>query len=175
MAEPAGPAAGDTAQDIEDLSGARLTAESRRELLHEQTECTVAFVSEDGSPAAVVLSYVVHEGRFWFTSVEGRAQVRGVERDPRACVVVSSAGTALAGRRMLSIQGITTIHRDPESMEPVLQVLARRLAPSGTGEFLRLLRSPGRVVIELEPTFVVASHDSRRLPGDGRGGPVVGG
>ena len=161
--------------DIGDLRRCRLTGEARRELLREQTECTFAFSAEDGSPAAVVLSFVVHKGRFWFTSVEGRAQVRAVERDRSGCVVVSSAGTGLPGRRMLSVAGPATLHRAEAVVDPVLQLLAQRLAPAGEAEFLRLLRGPGRVLIELEPSSVVASHDSRRLAGDGRGGPADGG
>ena len=37
-------------------------------------------------------------------------------------------------------------------------------------EFIRLLDSPKRVVFEVTPTEVSASHDSRKMPGDGRGG-----
>ena len=155
--------------DIEDLTGARISADSRQELLRDQTECTFSFLTEEGAPAAVVLSYVVHEGRFWFTSVEGRAQVRAVDRDPRACVAVSSSGTDLPGRRMLSLRGRAVVHRDRTAVAPILELLARRLAPAGVEDFLRLLHSPGRVVIELTPVSVVASHDSRRMAGDGRG------
>ncbi|GAA1220974.1 pyridoxamine 5'-phosphate oxidase family protein [Prauserella alba] len=158
-------------RDLEDLRGARLTADARAELLATQTECTFVFTAEDGASAAVVLSFAYDDGRFWFTSVDGRTQVRGVDRDPRACVVVSNAGTDLAGRRMLSVRGEVTVHRDPAAVADLLPILARRLAPEGTDRFLRLLSSPRRVVLELAPTEIVASHDSRRMAGDGRGGP----
>src|SRR5690606_38818413 len=83
------------AKDIEDLSRARLAPEGRAELFAEQTECVLSFL-EDGLPTAVVLSYLVDEhGHFWFATVEGRRQVRGVDADPRVAVVVSSAGTGL--------------------------------------------------------------------------------
>nr|WP_246381677.1 pyridoxamine 5'-phosphate oxidase family protein [Prauserella isguenensis] len=141
-------------------------------MLTAQTECTFVFTADDGAPAAVVLSFAHDDGRFWFTSVEGRAQVRGVDRDPRACVVVSNAGTDLPGRRMLSVRGRVTVHRDPAAVAELLPVLARRLAPTGVDRFLRLLSSPHRVVLELTPTEVVASHDSRHMAGDGRGGPA---
>lgn len=156
--------------DLEDLTRARLVGPERDELLEAQTECVLSFNSDQGDPSAVVLSFLVHEGRFWFTSVDGRAQVRGVDRDPRACVVVSSTGTGLEGRRMLSLRGRASVHREPEAHSGVLERIAERLAPSDPDEFLRILRSPGRIVIEFVPLTVVASHDSRRMAGDGRGG-----
>ena len=37
--------------------------------------------------------------------------------------------------------------------------------------FIKLLDSPKRVIFEFEPVAITASHDSRKLAGDGRGGP----
>lgn len=162
------------AVDIEDLRGAQLRGADRRELLTAQTECTFVFTAPDGGPAAVVLSFAHVDGRFLFTSVDGRVQVRGVERYPRACVVVSNAGTGLPGRRMLSMRGNATVHRDRTAVDAFLPALAARLAPDSTDRFLDLLRSPNRVVLEFVPTAIVASHDSRHMAGDGRGGLAQG-
>lgn len=159
-------------KDIEKLSGARLTAEAKSVLLAEQTECTFCFLDEDGGPAAVVLSFAVHEGHFWITSVAGRVQVRGVQRDPRVSIVISGAGTAAAGRQMLSIKGTATVHRDISGLGDRLDLLAARLAPDHPEKFVALLSSQGRLLIEVTPTATLASHDSRRLAGDGRGGPA---
>ncbi|MFO7191096.1 MULTISPECIES: pyridoxamine 5'-phosphate oxidase family protein [Thermocrispum] len=160
------------AKDIEDLSRARLAPEGRAELFAEQTECVLSFL-EDGLPTAVVLSYLVDEhGHFWFATVEGRRQVRGVDADPRVAVVVSSAGTGLPGRRMVALRGRARVHRDRAVVMDRVRRLAPRLAPGDPEAFVRLLDSPNRVVIEVVPTEVTASHDSTRLAGDGRGGPA---
>ncbi|MCF8570172.1 pyridoxamine 5'-phosphate oxidase family protein [Gordonia sp. HY002] len=159
-------------KDIERLSGARLTSEAKAALLAEQTECTFCFLDEDGGPAAVVLSFAVDDDRFWITSVQGRVQVRGVERDPRVSIVVSGTGTGSQGRQMLSITGTAEIHRDISGLGERLDLLAARLAPDHPEKFIALLTSPGRLLIEVTPTSTVASHDSRRLAGDGRGGPA---
>lgn len=42
-----------------------------------------------------------------------------------------------------------------------------RLDPTA---FIRLLDSPQRVIIEVRPVAIAASHDSRKMTGDGRGG-----
>ncbi|WAC56591.1 pyridoxamine 5'-phosphate oxidase family protein [Gordonia sp. SL306] len=161
------------ATDIEKLAGARLTAAAKAELLAAQTECTFCFLDADGGPAAVVLSFAVEDGTFWITSVAGRVQVRGVERDPRVSLVVSGTGTTAQGRQMLAVKGTAIVHRDIAGLADKLDLLAARLAPEHPDEFVALLSSPGRRLIEVTPTAVVASHDSRRLAGDGRGGPAA--
>lgn len=155
---------------IEDLSQARLDVTGQHELWDAQTESVLTFL-QDGLPTAVVMSYQVDEqGHFWFATVEGRRQVRGVDSDPRVAVVVSNTGTDLPGRRMVALRGEARVHRDRDVVLPTIRRLAPRLAPDDPDAFVRLLDSPHRVVIEVVPTRVTASHDSTRLAGDGRGG-----
>lgn len=157
-------------KDIEDLSAARMATDGQAQLFEAQTECVLSF-NQGGEPTAVVMSYQVDEqGRFWFATVEGRRQVRGVDSDPRVAVVVSSTGSGLSGRRMVALRGTATVHRDRDVVLDRVRRLAPRLAPADPDAFVRLLDSPGRVVIEVVPTRVTASHDSSRLAGDGRGG-----
>lgn len=157
---------------VEDLAEARLSVAGQRELWDAQTEGVLTFL-QDGLPTAVVMSYLVDaEGRFWFATVEGRRQVRGVDADGRVAVVVSNTGTDLPGRRMVALRGDATVHRDRETVMAAVRRLAPRLAPDDPDAFVRLLDSPNRVVIEAVPTRITSSHDSRRLAGDGRGGPA---
>ena len=114
------------------------------------------------------------DGHFWFATVEGRRQVRGSTPIPRVAVVVSNTGTDLPGRRMVALRGEAVVHRDREVVRPTIEWLAPRLAPDDPAAFVRLLDSPNRVVIEVVPTRVTASHDSTRLAGDGRGGRTDG-
>lgn len=160
------------ANDIEALAKARMTTADQAALFEAQTECVLSF-NQDGLPTAVVMSYQVDEqGHFWCATVEGRRQVRGVDSDPRVALVVSSTGSDLPGRRMVALRGEATVHRDREVVMDRVRRLAPRLAPGDPEAFVRLLDSPGRVVIEVVPTRVTASHDSTRLAGDGRGGPA---
>lgn len=157
-------------QDIEDLRGLRMARESQAELIEAQTECTVVFGNENGWPSGVVMTYLEWGGCFWLTAVEGRVHVRGVERDPRISLVISNAGTQLPGRRMISLRGTAVVHRDDETKQRVLTAFAQRHQPDEPEKFIRLLDSPKRLVLQVYPTAVAVSHDSSKLPGDGRGG-----
>jgi general stress protein 26 len=160
----------------EDLSGVHLNDEDRRELLTVQTECTVIFAhaAQDGWPSGVVMSFMEADGALWLTSADTRAQVKGIESDPRMSIVISNAGTALEGRRMLALRGRGTVHRDTATKQWFYPRFAARLAPGDPASFERLLDSPKRVVIEFRPIAVTASHDSRKMAGDGRGGGAKG-
>jgi hypothetical protein len=159
--------------NIEDLRGLGLGKDAQDELIGAQTECTFVFTNEHGWASGVIMSYIKLDGSFWVTAVEGRGHVRGVEKDPRASMVVSNAGTGLPGRRMLSMRGTAVIHRDPAVKARFLQAFAARHQPEDPESFIRLLDSSNRVVIEFHPTAVAVSHDSTRMPGNGRGGATA--
>lgn len=157
--------------DLEDLRGARLEGEGVDELLAAATEGTLVFAAaDDGWPQGVVVSFVRAGTSVWIAAVEGRGHTRALRRDPRATLVVSSTGTGLAGRRMVSLRGRAEVHPDPATRARILPLLAERLAPGDLATLVRLLDTERRVLIELADIRVVVSHDSRRIAGDGRGG-----
>lgn len=156
--------------DIENLSSVRLGIESRAELLDAQTECTFCFIGPDGWPTGVIMSYLVADGHFWFTSVAGRPQVDQLAEQPRVSLVITNAGTALPGRQMITFRGTAQVHRDRERKDWFLGEFTKRHQPADPDAFRRLLDSPNRVVIEITPSGIAASHDSNRMPGNGRGG-----
>lgn len=158
--------------DLEDIRSVRLTPDERALLLQRQTECTVVFAREGGWPVGIVMSFMHVDGRFWLTATDDRRQVTALATDPRMGIVVSNAGSGTRGRQMVSYRGVGVVHRDRATLEWFLPLWARRLAPDSQEAFIRLLDSPRRVVIEMVPTAVQASHDSRRMAGDGRGGPA---
>lgn len=158
--------------DLEDLRTARLGQAGIAELLDTATEATLVFASEeDGWPQGVIVSFLQAEGSLWVAAVEGRGHTRALRQDPRATLVVSSSGTALVGRRMVALRARAIVHGEPAVRRRILPLLAARLAPGDPAAMLRLLDTDRRVVIELMEPRVVVSHDSRRIAGDGRGGP----
>jgi hypothetical protein len=158
--------------DLEKLQSLKLDTASQTELVNTASECTFIFNSASGWPGGVVMSFLFHEGRYWLTAVADRTHARAVVSDPRVTLVISNAGTRLPGRRMLSIRGIAFLHRDEETKAWFYPAFTRKLAPNDPQAFQRLLDSPNRVIVEVRPVAVAVSHDSRKLPGDGRGGPA---
>jgi hypothetical protein len=155
--------------DLENLKGTYLDKADQAELLSAQTECTFIFSDDEGAPCGVVMSFFEDGGVFWLTAVEGRHQVKGLDRDPRCSIVVSSAGSGLPGRRMLSIRGEGTVHRDDETKQWFLDQFTTRLQPADPVSWRKLLDSPKRVVFEVRVTSILASHDQRKIAGNGRG------
>ncbi len=158
--------------DAEKLQTVRLDAEARQLLLDTATECTFIFASDGagGWPSGVTVSFLFDNGAFWVTAAADRRHVTSLAKDPRVSVVVSNLGTSLAGRQMLSMRTVAIVHRDRETLEWFLPRFVGKLKTAAPEEFIRLLDSPNRVVIELRPVALAVSHDSRKMPGDGRGG-----
>lgn len=155
--------------DVEDLSSAVARPRALEELIETATEATFIFADADGWPRGVTMTYMPEGGSFWFTSVIGRRQVDCVRSDERASIVISSAGTTIQRRLMLSYRGRAVVHDDPATKARILPRFAARIAAQ-PDEFVRILDSPKRAIIEFIPVGRPTSHDSAHLPGDGRGG-----
>jgi len=159
--------------DVDDLSGVKLLPEDRDHLLATQSECTFIFNREGGWPSGVVMSFVFQDDCFWIASVITRPQVARLNDDPRVTVVVSNAGTETPGRQMVAVRGTAILHKPgTEVFDKMLYAIGARLQPADPMAFVRLLDTPKRRVIQVVPVSVSTSHDSRRMPGDGRGGPA---
>ncbi|UMG91220.1 hypothetical protein [Nocardioides sp. TF02-7] len=158
MTAQSGPSAELGTQNLEKLTGTQLDVAGRAELLDTQTECTFVYTNEDGWPCGVVMSYIQVDGVFWLTAVEGRGHVRALARDQRVSIVVSSAGSGLPGRRMLSVRGRghraprpgdeglvpRQVHPGTAACRPRLLAQAARQSPAGRlrGEAGRDHRQP---------------------------------
>ncbi len=158
-------------RDIEDLRGTHLARTEQGDLYEAQTECTVSYLSREGWPKAVVMSFLRRDERFWLTAVGGRDHLESLRVDPRLTIVVDNRGTGLPGRRMVAVQGTVVVHEDRATKDWFYPAFAGRMAADDPAAFVRLLDSPRRAVLEVTPTGKQVSHDSRRIAGNGRGGP----
>lgn len=156
-------------RDIEDLRRTALDRADQEDLYTAQTECTVAYASRAGWPAAVVMSFLRHDGQFWLTAVGGRDHLESLRVDPRLTLVVDNRGTSLPGRRMVAVQGEVAVHEDEATKQWFYPAFAARMAANDPAAFVRLLDSPRRAVLQVTPTGRRLSHDSRKVAGNGRG------
>ncbi|MCW2529422.1 MAG: hypothetical protein JWM76_4282 [Pseudonocardiales bacterium] len=159
--------------DIEKLVSVRLRPEEQEELLATATECSFIFSVDGGWPTGVIMSFLYDGGSFWVTAAADRRQVRSLAADPRVSIIVSGIGTELGGRQMFSTRGVAIVHSDAETRHWFLPRFVGKLAPVDQAAFIRLLDSDNRVVIEVRPVGKPVTHDSRKMPGDGRGGPAA--
>jgi general stress protein 26 len=159
--------------NAEKLAGVKLDTEGKAELLRTASELTFIFNNASGWPTGVVMSFLEHEGTFYVTATSDRNHVKSLASDPRVSITISNQGTTLPGRQMLSLRCVAIVHKDRETLDWFLPRFTTKLGGKSEA-FAKLLDSPARVVVELRPVAVTASHDSRKMPGDGRGDLTTG-
>jgi len=141
--------------DYEDVSVYGLDAEREVELLDRQNECTFCWSTRDGSPMAVIMSYLYRDGRFWLTASGQRKRVAAIRRDERVALVITSSGTDIGAGQTVSYKGTARVLDDGATKEWFYPALAARLVgarnPARVAEFVKFLDSPRRVVVEVTP------------------------
>lgn len=159
--------------DLEKLRSLQLSPADRAELLASQTECTLVFSTDGGWATGVIVSFLPSDGAYWITATNDRRHITALAKDPRVSLVISSAGTGTVGRQMMTVRGIAVVHTDAATRDWFLPRFAAKMKAAEPEKYAQLLASPKRVVVEIRPVAVAASHDSRKMPGDGRGGPSL--
>ena len=79
-------------KNFEQISDFNLSHEEEEELIGTQDECTLIWGRKDGWPVGLTMTYIYRDGRIWLTTSGQHARVLALKRDPRCCVVISSAG-----------------------------------------------------------------------------------
>ncbi len=147
-------------------------------LIAEQNECTFGWITKDGSPMSVTMSFLrSDDGTFWLTASGERKRIDAVRIEPRVSITVTSAGTSFDSGLTVSYKGIATLHDDQATKDWFCPLMGARLTggdgsvhtvlDSGGGEaaakeFANMLNSPRRVVISVAPGNRV-SYDGRKL------------
>ena len=141
----------------EDVTGYGMDPDVERELIAKQNECTFNWVTKDGWPMGVIMSYLERDGHFWLTSSGQRKRVPAVRRDGRVSIVITSSGTDLRPGKAVTYKGTCVVHEDPETKAWFYPAMAHRLrarwGPESEAEFARFLDSPRRVILEVTPVL----------------------
>jgi len=151
-------------ENYEEVSQLTLTDDDRDALLKNQNECVFVWRTSDGWPIGVVMSYVWRDGRRWLTASGQRPRVSAARRDDRVSVVISSAGMGTPPAAA-TIKGRCAILEDVETKRFFYPVLAAALIPGNKRQqagFVRMLDSPGRVVMRVTPERFI-TFDGRKM------------
>ena len=135
--------------------------ELSRKLIASQNECTLAWTTRDGRPAATIVSYVELDGELWMTALAGSPRVRALARDPRATIVVTGKGTALGQGRCVSLQGHCRIEENAEARTTFFQAFARAVLPNsekGAAAMAKGMNTP--------PNLAIVFHTTKSIPYD---------
>ena len=166
--------------DYEKVSIYFLDPEVQEELLSTQRECVFNWSTRDGWPLGVIMSCLWKDGRLWLTAGAQRHRISAVRRDPRCSVVVTSTGTSLGPGKTVTIKGRVTIHEDRETKDWFYPAFASHLNPdpAQADAFRKMLDSPLRVVLEVEPVKFITydgvkmfKHTAGKLSDDQLGAP----
>ena len=146
-------------RDYEDVTVYGLDADREVQLIDEQNECTFGWVTKDGAPMAVIMSYFEHDGKFWMTASGQRKRIPAIRRDPRVVITISSPGTSLGSGKTVTYKGTARVLDDEETKQWFYPLLAERLmskyGQERVNEFAHMLDSPRRVIIEITPVLRV--------------------
>jgi general stress protein 26 len=97
--------------NYKELADYSLDADRERELLAKQKECTFTWTNKQGEPVGVIMTYLAARGKIWLAVTEKRARVAAVRRDPRTCIVISSAGMDWGTGKTVTYKGTTRVHQ----------------------------------------------------------------
>jgi hypothetical protein len=159
------------AENFEDVSQYTLDSDREYQLRKLQRECTFIWTNKDGEPIGVIMSYLdTDDGHIWLTGSEQRARFSAVKRDPRTCVVISSAGTEWGPGKTITYKGTSYVHdKDDRRIKDWFypefsRKLRGHISEAHVQQFMQLLDSPRRVVMEFIPTRkIVFDGDKKRV------------
>ena len=154
-------------KNYEDVTVYGLDPETEDQLIAEQKELSFCWVTKDGSPMGVIMSYLRDEdGVFWMTASGQRKRVPAIRRDGRVVMVISSPGTSMGPGKTGTYKGHASVLDDDETKAWFYPALAERLY-GGRGEervqeFANMLNSPRRIVIRVDPGLRVG-YDGAKM------------
>ncbi len=150
-----------------ELSDYSLETGDETQLLREQKECTFIWTNKDGEPVGVIMTYLAFHEKLWLLVTEKRARVRAIRRDPRTCIVISSAGLPGGTGKTVTYKGSTQVHAfDKPDLQWVYDEYVAKLHRNGNLEriafFKTMLAVPERVILEFTPEKKI-TYDGNKM------------
>lgn len=134
-------------------------------LLNEQNECVLSWITQDGSPASTVVSFVYYDNALWMTAAAGSARVKALNRDPRASLVVNGSGSEVGHTRCLSLRGRCQLHQDKAVRDVFFPRFSKKvLAKSkmGAGLMSKGMNNSSNYVLQFIPNKAIP-YDAQKM------------
>ena len=146
----------------------KLTEREQRKLIDSERIVVVSTLGPRGWPHVMPLWYVPREGEIWIWTYAKSQEVKNLERDPRATLLIE-AGTEYNELRGLQIEAEAELIRDPESVVEFAKELTIRYGEGiesveGDAEAALQAQAPKRVAIHFHPRHI-ATWDHGKLGG----------
>lgn len=136
-----------------------------KQLLAAQNECTLSWVTQDGSPAATVVSFFYEQDAIWMTAITNSPRIRAINRDPRVAVVVSGTGTKVGHTRCVSMRGVCEVLDDSETKDWFFPKFAKAVlhkSRMGAKMMASSMNNANNTVIKFTPEKV-KSYDAQKM------------
>lgn len=135
------------------------------QLLTAQNECTLSWVTQDGSPAATVVSFFYEQNSIWMTAITDSPRVRAIRRDPRVAVVVSGTGSKVGHTRCVSMRGNCEVLDDKKIKDwffPKFSKAVLHKSRIGAKMMAGSMNNADNIVIKFTPEKV-KSYDAQKM------------
>lgn len=136
-----------------------------RKILDAQNECTLSWITKEGSPAATVVSFIVEDDCLWMTAINGSARDIAISRDGRVAVVVSGAGSKVGDTRCVSMRGRCEILRDAKTRDWFFPKFSKRVLHKsriGAKMMSSSMNNASNVVLKFTPEKVIP-YDAQKM------------
>ena len=124
-------------------------------LLTEQNECTLAWVCDDGTPAATIVSFFWSDEKIWMVVEADSPRLRSIQKRPDVAVVVTGKGTSMGIARCVSLRGQCVRIDEPQQRDWFFRVFSQVVLPDsskGAAFMEQSMNNPAQVVLAMTPT-----------------------
>lgn len=128
------------------------------QLLEQQNECTLCWITREMRPAATVVSFIYADNKIWMTATAGSARVKAIGRCPDVTVVISGKGSPLGHSRCVSLMGQCDILSDPAIRGFFFPAFAKAVLPGsdkGAQMMASTMNTPDNLVLVMTPTKTI--------------------
>ncbi len=133
-------------------------------LFKAQNECTLSWVTQDGGPAATVVSYIYADGCIWMTAMTHQARVKAITKNAKVAVVVSGKGCKVGDTRCVSMRGQCEVLTSRDIRDWFFPLFSKKVLNNRLGAKLmaKSMNNENNLVLKFTPEKVIP-YDAQNM------------